>query len=385
MVRTGLAADKELTLILEFIAAALQITQSQYERASGAYDGVTKRLGEEGSPLEAYDPLLFPQGSLRLRTTVKPLSSTEFDLDVVCLLKMSGGVTPGEVYDLVWDRMWTDRTYRPLMERMPRCIRLNYAAESRFHLDIVPAIPDTDKGHTFIKIPERPSPKLSTWRTSNPKGYAFWFERQAVYLEKYARAQIEPLPAHERAVEKPALSKAVQLLKRWRDVRFKDDMPLAPSSIILTTLGAEQYNSEPTCCDALTNILEGLVVFSRSNRRDIRNPANPEECISEKWLKDERTYRAFCDRVVEFRDKWQKVLETARSPVKGMGDVTKQLQELFGEPVIGAVKKAEERMAAAREGQSLYMEKKTGTLVTSVPAASVSLVSKVRPNTFYGD
>ena len=385
MIGTRFPADEELTLILEFVAASLQITQTQHDRADTAYNSVTSWLGAEGSPLEGYDPLLFPQGSLRLGTTVKPLKKTEFDLDVVCLLRMNGGATPGEVYELVWDRMWSHKTYRSIMERMPRCIRLNYAEDSQFHLDIVPAIPDISKGGTFIRIPERPSPKLSTWRTSNPKGYAFWFERQMVYLEKYARAQVEPLPVQDSSAKKPALSKAVQLIKRWRDVWFKDDMHLAPSSIILTTLAAEQYNGEATCCDALTNILEGMVVFARSNRRDLYNPANRAELISEKWVKDEAAYRAFCDRIVEFRDKWQKVLDTARSPIRGIGDVAKLLYELFGEPVVGAIKKAEERVAKSRDSGNLYMERTSGSLITSLSAPTVSSVSKVRPNTFYGE
>jgi hypothetical protein len=379
-----LAADEELSLILELAAASLQITPTQRDRASTAYDSVTAWLGQEGSPLEGYDPLLFPQGSLRLGTTVKPLKTNEFDLDVVCLVKMNGGVTPGQVYDLVWDRMSAHGTYRPIMKRMPRCIRLNYAADSQFHLDIVPAIPDYARGGTFMRIPERPSPRLSTWRTSDPKGYAYWFERQVVYLEKYARAQVEPLPAHVTAAEKPALNKSVQLLKRWRDVRFKDDMHLAPSSIILTTLAADLYASEPTCCDALTNILEGLVTFARSNRRLLVNPANPDEVISEKWLEDEGAYQAFCARIVEFRDRWQKVLDAARSPIQGIGDVAKQLYELFGEPVYGAIKAAEQRVATARAGRTLYMDK-TGTLVASLPAASTSTLSRVRPNTFHGE
>ena len=89
-----------------------------------------------------------------------------------------------------------------------------------------------------------------------------------VLLEKYARwVEVEPLPTPVPATEKAALTKAVQLLKRWRDVRFKEDMDLAPSSIILTTLGGEQYTGQQICSDALTNILEGMVAFARSNRR----------------------------------------------------------------------------------------------------------------------
>ena len=386
MIGTRLAVDSELSLILEILTEKLQLTTTQFDRASTAYGSVTGWLGEDASPLAIFNPLLFPQGSLRLSTTVKPLKKTEFDLDVVCLLKIFQPMTPAQVYELVWERMWSHGTYRPIMERMPRCIRLNYAKESQFHLDIVPAIPDASNGGTFIQIPERPNPALSRWKTSNPKGYAFWFERQSVLHEKYARAQVEPLPQPVSATDMAPLAKAVQLLKRWRDVRFADDMHLAPSSIILTTLAGYDYTGERICVDALTNILEGLVAFSRSGRRELYNPANPDELISEKWVKDERTYSAFVDRIVEFRDEWQALLNAARSPLFGMGDVTARLRELFGEPVVDAIKAVSERVTKARSNNGLYVENKSGTIVTAAPAVSVvpSLL-KVRPNTFYGD
>ena len=387
MVGTRLTADSELSLVLEILTSGLQITKTQYDRASTAYDSITGWLGEDGSPLAGFDPLLFPQGSLRLGTTVKPLKKSEFDLDIVCLLKILRPMTPGEVYELVWQRMWAHGTYRAIMERMPRCIRLNYSAESQFHLDIVPAVPDVSKGRTYILIPDRPDPELTTWKTTNPKGYAFWFERQMVLLEKYARwVEVEPLPTPVPATEKAALTKAVQLLKRWRDVRFKEDMDLAPSSIILTTLGGEQYTGQQICSDALTNILEGMVAFARSNRRSLYNPANAGELISEKWVKDDRAYRAFCDRIVEFRDKWQELLAAARSPIHGMGDVAVRLRELFGEPAVAAVKAVSERIRDARSNGALYVEKQSGSIITATPAASiVPSVVKVRSNTFYGE
>jgi hypothetical protein len=163
-------------------------------------------------------------------------------------------------------------------------------------------------------------------------------------------------------------------------------MELAPSSIILTTLGGYYHTGEQICSDALTDTLGGMVIFARSGRREIYNPANSNELISEKWVKDERTYLAFVDRITEFRDKWQALLDVARSPIYGMGDVSAHLQELFGEPVIDAVKSASERVANARLNNGLYVEKKTGSIITAAPAASiVSPLVKARRNTFYGD
>ena len=96
------------------------------------------------------------------------------------------------------------------MERLPRCIRLNYAGD--FHLDIVPAIPDLLAGGTCILVPDLDanlslhSPQNDRWKPSNPKGYKTWFEGRCVSLTtlKCSRASVEPLPAQEDVHDKPA-------------------------------------------------------------------------------------------------------------------------------------------------------------------------------------
>lgn len=373
--------SRGLSEVLELLTHRVQLTETQHQRAERAYGNVTKWLAADEAGIGRFAPDLFPQGSLRLGTTVKPIARSEFDLDIVCLLGIEGDLDPGEVYEMVWDRMCEHGTYREIMERMPRCIRLNYAEDSQFHLDIVPAIPDASKGEGCILIPDKPDPELTTWKTSNPRGYAKWFERMTVLLEKYARAEIEPLPGRVPADQKAALARAVQLLKRWRDVRFADDPKLGPPSIILTTLAAEQYMGESLPSDALTNILEGLVAFVRSGRREIRNPVNSDEIISEKWLRVPDSYEAFVEAISEFRDQWYNIINAPN-----LVGVTDGLHALFGELAREAVKAASERVARARSDGGLYVNRGTGSIMTdAAPAAAPSAVVRSRPNTFFGD
>lgn len=373
--------SRGISEVLELLTHRVQLTETQHQRAEQAYGNVTKWLAADEGGIGRFSPDLFPQGSLRLGTTVKPIARSEFDLDIVCLLSVEDGLDPDEVYEMVWDRMYEHGSYRKIMEEMPRCIRLNYAEESQFHLDIVPAIPDVSKGGNYILIPDKPDPKLTTWKTSNPRGYAAWFERMTVLLEKYARAEIEPLPGRVPADQKAALARSVQLLKRWRDVRFADDPRLAPPSIILTTLAAEQYMGEALTSDALTNILEGLVVFVRSGRREIRNPVNFDEVISEKWLRVPESYQAFTEAIPEFRDCWNDVMNAPN-----LIGVTEGLHALFGEPAREAVKAASERVARARVDGDLYADRRTGSLLTgAAPVVVPQATVRSRPNTFYGD
>ena len=58
---------------------------------------------------------------------------------------------------------------------------------------------------------------------------------------------------------KTPLQKAIQLLKRHRDIMFENDTKkLKPISIIITTLAAELYNDEDNVVDTLTNILTNI-------------------------------------------------------------------------------------------------------------------------------
>ncbi|MGA2705300.1 MAG: nucleotidyltransferase [Isosphaeraceae bacterium] len=383
MATVAIRPNQFLSQILERICINLQLRPDQVERATEGYSGVTTWLGAEGSLIEEFSPYLFPQGSLRLDTTVRPIKKTEFDLDIVCKLDIRGPCHPRDVYELIWDRLQEHGTYRRIAERMPRCIRLNYSNDSEFHLDVVPAVPDLDKGGHFILIPDRPKPRMTTWKTSNPIEYSDWFESQTmVLLEKFARSEVEPMRRPKSAELKSILTKTVQLLKRWRDVRFVDDLSMGPPSIILTTLAGQIYLGQRSIVEAMDLVLEGLVQLVESDVREIRNPVNDDEIISEKWLLKPETYDAFTDAVVEFRSQWTELTGTT-----GIQNVTDKLKGLFGEPAVRAVKEASAAISPARPNGSTYINRENGMILAeALPAATLSTPSvKSRNHTFYGD
>lgn len=373
------SANRELDEILDHIGVSLQLTPTQYQDAEGKYKAVGKWLGDPGSPLEQLDPDIFAQGSLRLDTTVKPLRHLEYDLDLVCLVQVAR-VTPLQVYNLILERMRSHGTYDGLIVELPRCIRLDYA--NQFHLDIVPAIPDPHcpPGETCLLIPDR---EKKIWRPSNPKGYASWFERQTIIklaANFYERKEIEPLREPAPAYLKPPLKLAVQLLKRWRDVAFKDREKLAPSSIILTTLAGHLYRNERHPTDALLTILDGI--YTWSNQRDIRlkNPSNDKEWITDRWNEKPEMYDAFIEAIYDLRTRWHKLVEHGCFP-----DFVGELKDLFEEvPVNRAVKKFAESRGLARGNGTLFMEKATGALTVASAPGVLRGGLKVKEHTFHG-
>ncbi len=209
MILTTFATRTEqLDDLLALTCEELQLPPSWHEAADEHYQAVCAWLEADDSPLRWLHPAMYPQGSFRIGTTVRPIGREEFDLDFVCELSLGPSKhDPIAVLNGIERRLAANEMYRPMLKRLKRCVRLVYA--SQFHMDILPARPESPPNGTRILVPDR---KLSTWLPSNPKGYAAWFEsRGALGLVALAR-KVEPIPDQQPASDKTPLQRAVQLL-----------------------------------------------------------------------------------------------------------------------------------------------------------------------------
>ena len=253
----------ELTEGLEDVARLLDIPEDIADEAIARYETVAAWLSEEDSPLHSYTPELYPQGSFRLGTPIRPLlSNDEFDIDLVCRLSIRKESTTQQVLkDLVGDRLKASDDLKKIVKERRRCWQLVY--NKRFHLDVLPAIPDAERPGTSILLTDK---SLARWQFSDPIGYADWFYARmgpqlAQFREALARAAdaaIEDIP--EWRVRTP-LQRAVQLLKRHRDLRFATDPDNRPVSILITTLAAHAYRPHPQTYEALRQIVRDMPRF----------------------------------------------------------------------------------------------------------------------------
>jgi len=125
------------------------------------------------------------------------------------------------------------------------------------------------------------------WRTSNPEGYARWFETRmktarSVINEREMsfNASIDSLPYYR---WKTPLQQAIQLLKRHRDTMFKDNEECKPISVIITTLASKAYNGETDLASALVNILARMGDYINDVVPLVPNLVNPVEDFADKW------------------------------------------------------------------------------------------------------
>ena len=366
----------QLDDLLWRICVGLQITPTQYESAKQHYTAVGHWLEADGSLLQVLAPSIYPQGSVLIGTTVRPQGRTEYDVDLVCeFLRADWRAirNPVVLLDAVEERFKQHDTYRGMIKRRNRCISLIY--KGAFHLDILPGCPDPSTGQRCLVVPDR---QLRGWRASNPKGFASWFESRADAFDRALLEKAAPFPGQEEVDDKPPLKRAVQLLKRWRDLYYAEMADVAPISIVLTTLAATYYGGEGTAGEALRAILDGIVcnLPAGRGRLIVLNPTNPKEDLSERWDEGNR-YAAFVSGIQAFRDDWQNALAA-----DGYTDITRRLEKLFGEELAkSAVKQQAELIEKARHEGSLGTRRGLGTLGAAVGPAFVP----VRRNSFYGD
>jgi hypothetical protein len=368
--------DSLLDDLLIRICAKLQLSPTQHDEAVARYGAVGKWLLNPSSGLAHLNPRIYPQGSLRIGTPVKPVGQNEYDLDLVCEMDFDWRLEdPLRVLDALEKALRDHGTYQDMVRRKNRCIRLVYANE--FHLDILPGSPNLQGPNGAIKVPDRAS---KSWKDSNPIGYGDWFERKASPIAHFDAKDIEPVPDRETMAEKPPLKFAVQLMKRHRDLEFKDSLALAPISILLTTLAGHHYGGERSIGASLMSIMTGInnsfLSLASGQRLTVLNPANPEEDLSERWDEDEKSYPLFLEWASGFWAAWQDIHGS-----RGR-QLFKKLQTMFGEEVTEAAMKDQVAIFGQhRVDDHLGV---TGPRVSLAVGTASAVVIPVKKNTFYG-
>jgi len=349
----------KLSTSLKSIAEELDIPESTYLEAVKRYQAVGEWLNGEGSHLAKYAPEIYPQGSFRLGTVVKPISDKdEYDVDLVCFLaKLSkADISQKELKNVVGERLKKHETYKRLLdEEGRRCWTLNYANE--FHMDILPSIADLDhreQGGFYrhaILITDTQNAEQE-WPKSNPEGYAEWFfsRHKSIFmtrkkkLAEMEKAAVEDIPDYK---IKTPLQRSVQILKRHRDFFFsrrKGDCK--PISIIITTLAATLYKGQDNIYDTTHDILQGIdeKMVVKEGKFYIGNPVSLEENFAEKWNEDSNlpkaffewitdAKRTFCEDVIK-QESDLEIAKTLKESLGSAGAAFKDKEQSFAEPII---------------------------------------------------
>ena len=375
---------RQIEDLLNRIGDKLQLNKTRRENIEKSYLTIGRMFDNDDGLFKGIPVEIFPQGSYKIGTTVRPIHQNEYDLDFVLQPQMlwKKDIDPLAVLKHVQSRIILDKQYENKTEILKRCVRINYAD---YHMDILPAFPVKDVNNRNVKVPDK---KLKDWKDSCPKGYAEWFkvrcmQRKQVILEK-RMAKVEPLPQDLPYEFKEPLQRAVQIIKRHRDIYFQNNLESAPISIVLTTLAGIHYHGEATAFEAVVNIVNRVnnQIQKTEGVMQIYNPVNSKEKLSEKWDYNDLLYKHFKNFLRDFRREL-----FALKNAKGLGEVNEILKSLLGESFAEeAIKEQASFINELRKKDSLGITRNTGALTIILPGSlNKEFIQPSRKHNFYGE
>jgi Cyclic GMP-AMP synthase DncV-like, nucleotidyltransferase domain len=415
MTQTLNEKERQFDQVLHFLSEALDIPPGKYQEAVDRYTRIGTWLDDGQYRGLCNVSSIYVQGSFRLGTVVRPMKEgkeSDYDIDLVSELSLQKEKSwPEQVKSLIGDRLTENGTYRDMMKpEGKRCWTVEYAEKDGigFHLDILPSVREDSctihdiatsgvvpgLAKTAIAITDLDKDTHSySWSTSNPNGYATWFDqiKQPVFdlLEAEQRriiherhgdifANVDAVP---NTLIKTPLQHIIQILKRHRDVYFADRPEVKPISVIITTLTALAYKNETDIYTALTGILDRITRHAETNiirKKDrewqILNPANLNENFADRWHEDnDKRARAFFAWINKIKSDIGGLLET-----RGLDAIGSSLKTLFGERVSdSSLQMLGDKYKTQRDSGSLRMASTTGMLSTLGQV-------EVKGHTFYG-
>lgn len=325
--------------LLKNVARNLDISEVFYQEAVDKYEDVAEWLGEDESELVKYEPEAYVQGSFRLGTVVRPITDEDqYDIDFVCRLNTSkDSISKEELKSLIGKQIKKRADLADIVEEKGRCWTLNY--NDLFHLDVLPSIPDVDDLPTGILLTDK---DLFHWQKSNPKSYADWFysrmSTQVISLkEGLAKSEnIEVEDVKDWQV-KTDLQRAIQILKRHRDIFVDKTKKNKPASIVLTTLCALTYEPKLTLKETLIYLIKNIDkrIKKEGQKYELKSPIS-EENFLDKWNEDPKKAVDFFDWIKNINGELLWALENHNYD---------KLEHLVGESVL--------RKSKVNEGQAL--------------------------------
>lgn len=364
------------------IAAEIEISEAQADKAKESYEAVGKFLNNN---IKQYDVKIFPQGSFRLGTVIKPISDKdEYDIDLVATID-NKFTSAKELKNIVGDVLKGSDRYSEKIEEGKRCWTIEYAESANYHMDILPTMrSDTYfRNKELIMTHKEDENSNYEFRQTNPEAYYDWFvkrmeEEKKKLTEEYAiRNKMEIVEVPEYKI-KTTLQIAIELLKRYRDIKFKETPDIKPISIILTTLMARIYTGKENVYELIEKFSKEYILYLEKDENGnalIKNPVNENENFADKWPNNPERKEAF----FRFMNELKEDLVSNRILLEGnMREQADCYKKLFGDNMVNRVY---ENMAndtrEERERSNIYL-KDNGNLTTEKTNINV------RNHNFYG-
>lgn len=369
--------------MLRRIADEIEISQTEHERAVKSYNAVGTFLDNN---IPQYNIRVIPQGSFRLGTVIKPITDRdEYDIDLVAIV--DNKFTDAEdLKNIIGDALKKSDRYSEKLKEGKRCWTIEYAESSNYHMDILPAM----KSDTYMTTKELTMTHKEDensdyeFRQTNPEAYYDWFvkrmeEEKKKLTEEYAirnKLEIVDVPEYE---IKTTLQIAIEIIKRYRDIKFQENPDIKPISIILTTLMARIYTGKENVYELIEKFSKEYIMYLEKDENGdilIKNPVNENENFADKWPKYPDRKEAF----FKFMTELNADLVTNKILLEGnIREQATSYKKLFGENMVNRVyENIANETRIERENSNIYL-KENGNITSQKTNINV------RNHNFYGE
>lgn len=368
--------------MLRKIAAEIEINETEHKRAVKSYNAIGTFLDNS---IPQYDIKVIPQGSFRLGTVIKPITDKdEYDIDLVAIID-NKFTSAKELKEIVGDALKASDRYSEKIEEGKRCWTIEYAESSNYHMDILPAM----KSYTYMTTKElmmthkEEENSNYEFKKTNPEAYYDWFvkrmEKEKEQLtEEYAiRNNLEIVDVPEYKI-KTTLQVAIEILKRYRDIKFQKTPDIKPISIILTTLMARIYTGKENVYELIEKFSKEYIMYLEKDENGnilIKNPVDENENFADKWQKYPERKKAFFNFMKELNN------DIVTNKILLEGNIREQAtsyKKLFGENMLNRVyENIANETRDERENSNIYL-KENGNITTQKTNINV------RNHNFYG-
>ena len=398
--------DDPLDRILAEIALSSQLPPSLHRQAGGRYAAVRAHLEADAAFKDQIEHF-YPQGSMAIDATISNRGTDdEYDLDIVSQL---GGrfrqMDPLAIL-LELERALKDYPVSRVV-RQSRCVTLYYA--DRMHLDITPGLRthgtlDRESYITHAKDPRRSSD--DRFVDMNAYGFAQWYASRTPLelrmakefhrrwldhagLAARADADVDDVPDQCDFIVKNTATLALQLLKRFRNIRYANYDGRIPPSVMLSYYAGMAAKPDSTLSEMVIRLANWIIgdieqASRHGQKLHVANPICEDDVFTDRWpetIQQQDEFAAYLKELVAS-------LETAKRGIMSADRLMDWLRNRFGDRVVtkAADRMADEIGSGVQSADQRYTRKGGLLLPTAgiVAATASPSILRAQPHSFYG-
>ncbi len=349
------------------VARAIQLTPTMHAEAMRRYEALASHVDRDGSPLEDKVDEVYPSGSFAIHAAIRSdISRDQHDVDAV--LELSIGITsdPEDVLDELYSAIvsTTDKTYRGLkVERNSRCVTVHYS--DGVTLDLMPVVRLVDNPPRVANLfHSKPETGEAYTKEVNPSGFARHFNMNvehnatfarrfdqrrllvegATFANQYSRvtvlekADTQPMPEHVPLDQKAPRVVALQIMKRFRDKRYRkhDDHKgqRKPPSVVMAALALEALSTSSSLTDeviAVATAMRNAIILAEVQGKlvELRNPAHFPDIFTDRWPENRNAQRLWAADLQHLVEELSGLRRRGFDPVGAKG----VFDDLFGQKI----------------------------------------------------